>query len=1056
MNSKKLAIGSTKGMRMRHTALAVAVAMGFGLSGQVLAQATTGSIFGTAPAAAGETVRIVSDQTGLTREVPVDSTGRYRANSLPLGNYTVSLLSNGQVVSSKSDVTVSVNGAAQVPFVAAAPDKNVQNLSGVTVTGNALPAIDVSSTREASVITAKDLKTLPLARNAESIALLAPGTAGGNSGLGTGPAGTPLVSFGGNSVVENAYYINGFNTTDPVGGAGGIALPYFAIAEQQTLTSGYGAEYGRSTGGVISQVGERGGNDFHAGVYATWAPSWAQSDYDNEYYANPASATPGQKAGDIYENRRNNSSWDTTYDAYLSGPLIKDKLFFYIAAEAQYDKTNSTGSVNAPYYYTHSTTSPKFYGKLDWNINDNNILELTDVQSKRMDQSDNVYNYSYQTNSVGNYATVDNPLYSSKFDVNILKYTSYITDNLTLSVMAGKMKSTYFSQMDYTGVDPALPGISQVYYQNPDVAGTGGTNTNPTTVPSSDHKSTTNNFRLDLDWKLGDHDVRFGIDNQRSTDIDDGTLSQWSYNGSSISSPGYYWVYNAMSNPANANTLCNNVGQCVGSAVTAANPNGYYAQKTVYGGIASFTVQQKAQYIEDNWQVNPNLLLNLGIRNDQFTNYNGDMVPYVRMTKPQWAPRLGFSWDIFGDSSAKLYGNVGRYYLALPSGLGSRMAGTNSYLSQYYTYTSIDANGVPQGLTQIPVTGAATPYSQISPDGESGLPKDPKVVAATNLKPMYQDEYVLGFQKQFEAFGEQLVWTNQATYSKMRNIIDDTATIDLPADAAASEAGEESDVLVNPGRSNTLRYLATDGTYKTYTWNPSTATDGTVTGFPQAFRNYYSLEEALEHPWDGKWMAKIDYVFSRSYGTTEGPTDSAVGQISNASGASGGHQSGSITETWDFPALMQYSNGDLPNMHKHSLKAFATYAITPEWLVSGTYIIQSGSPMTCLGYYGPGEVDPDGYSASYHWCGGNPSRPGDAGNTPWTHQLNLSLSYIPVWADKHLTLQLQVHNVFNEQKATALITSYGSTSSPDPTYLLPVANSIEMPRYVQASVKYDW
>ncbi|MEW9572043.1 TonB-dependent receptor [Rhodanobacter sp. Si-c] len=1039
----------------RRNTLAAALAVGLGISGLAYGQATTGSIFGTAPVASGETVRVVNNQTGLTREVAVDNTGHFGANSLPVGDYTVSLVQGGNVIASHDHVQVSVSGGTQVPFSSAEAGKNIQNLSSVTVTANSIPAIDVSSTRQTSVITAQQLKQLPLAHNAESIAMLAPGVGPGNTGLGTGPAGTPLISFGGDSVVENAYYINGFNTTDPVGNAGGVALPYFAIAEQQTITSGYGAEYGRSTGGVISQVGQRGGNEFHAGVYATFEPSWAQSGYDNVYYVNPASTTPGQQYGDIYNNRQHDSSWSTVYDAYVSGPLIKDTLFFYLTGEIEHDNSHSTDSVNDPYFSTHGTSLPKFYGKLDWNINDNNTLEYTNIQSKVLDQFHNLYNYDYGTNSINNFAAVDNPLYSSKFKVNILKYTSYITDNLTLSVLAGKMQSTYFSQMEnYPGLDPSIPGIQNVYYQNG--PGAGSTNPNPTTIPTEDHASTENNFRLDLDWKLGDHDLRFGIDNQRSTDVDDGTLSQWSYAGNPVSSPGYYWSYNVMSNADNPTTLCNNVHQCVGKASSNSNPDGYYVAKTVYGGAASFTVQQKAQYIEDNWQVTPNLLLNLGLRNDQFTNYNGDMVPYIRETKPQWAPRLGFSWDIFGDSSAKLYGNVGRYYLALPSGLGSRMAGSNSYLSTYYNYTSIDANGVPQGLTQIPVSGPGitNPYQQISPDGELGTPKDPKVVAAANLKPMYQDEYVLGFQKAFNAFGQSLVWTSQATWSKMSDIVDDTGTITLPADAATSEAGQESDVLVNPGRSNTLRYLATDGTYKTFTWDPSTASDGTVMGFPAAFRHYYSLEESLEHPWDGKWMGKIDYVFSRSYGTTEGPTDSAVGQISNASGASGGHQSGSITEAWDFPSLMQYANGDLPNMHKHTLKAYGTYAITPEWLVSGSYIIQSGSPITCLGYYGPNQTNPDGYGESYHWCGGVPMPPGKAGNTPWTHQLNLGVSYVPAWAGKHLTLQVQVQNVFNEQKATAYVSGFGSTGSPDPTYLLPV--STELPRYAQFSVKYDW
>lgn len=1048
-----------RGNHYRRNALTAALAVSLGLTGVAYGQATTGSVFGTAPVTAGETVRVVNNQTGFTREVPVDSSGRYSATNLPIGNdYTVSLINNGQVVSSKDHVAVSVNGGTKIPFVAATTSKDVQNLSGVTVTANALPAIDVSSTRQTSVITAQQLKQLPLARNAESIAVLAPGVAGGNASLGTGPAGTPLISFGGDSTAENAYYVNGFNTTDPVGNAGGIALPYFAIAEQQTITSGYGAEYGRSTGGVISQIGHRGGNEFHAGVYVTWAPSWAQSGYDNLHYANPASTTAGQQYGDIYANRSRNKDWSTVYDAYISGPLIKDKLFFYLTAEAQHDSTKSTGSVDSPYWNSHSTTLPKFYGKLDWNINDNNILEATYASSKAEDKSNNAYDYDYSTGNVGDYVGINNPLYSSKFDIGILKYTSYITDNLTLSVLAGKMKSTYYSEQDvYPGFDLMLAGVSGVSSQNPTVPGTNNTNNNALTIPSPDHKSNENNFRLDLDWKLGDHDLKFGIDNMRSTDISDGSQS---------AGPGYYWIYGkegakGFSKPT---LSCNGLGQCVdnpinypngGAVGTGDDANSYYVVKRTYGGVASFTVEQKAQYVEDNWQVTPNLLLNLGLRNDQFTNYSAGNQPYIRETSPQWQPRLGFSWDIFGDSSAKLYGNVGRYYLALPTGLGVRMAGANAYLNEYYTYASIDENGIPQGLTQ--VNTSATPYS---PDGEYGTPKDPKTIAAADLKPMYQDEYVLGFQKTLNAFGQSLVWTSQATYSRMNNIIDDVGTVTEPADAL--DSAFQTDILVNPGRSNEVRYLATDGTYKTYKWNPHTATGGYVTGYPAAFRKYYSLEEALEHPWDGKWMGKIDYVFAKSYGTTEGPTYSPLGQVSNASAAAGGGQSASISEAWDFPELMEYSNGELPNSHRHTLKAYGTYAITPEWMVSGLYIIQSGAPITCLGAWGPDQIDAEGYGEAYHWCDGKPSPPGRAGHLPWTHKLDLSLSYVPEWAGKHLTLQVQVQNVFNEQKDTAYVVTHdGAGGAPDTMYKLPYPGTnglfaTELPRYAEFNVKYDW
>lgn len=1038
MNIKKLAPGA-RGMHVRHTALAIAITMGFGVSGQVLAQATTGKIFGTAPTVAGETVKVVNNQTGFSREVPVDSSGRYTASNLPLGNYTVSLLNNGAEVSSRSDVMVSVNGGSQVPFEAA--DKNVQSLSGVTVTANALPAIDVSSTRETSVITNRELKVLPVGRNAEDIALLAPGTGGGASILGNGPAGTPLISFGGNSVTENAYYVNGFNTTDPVGNAGGIALPYFAIAEQQTITSGYGAEYGRSTGGVISQVGERGGNDFHAGVYAAWEPSWAQGNYVNYHYANPAVTEPGQNYGSINRYRKPDKSWTEIYDAYISGALIKDKLFFYLTAEAQHDSDKSVGVITSPYYRSSDTRAPKFYGKLDWNINDSNILELTGISTKYQTNSDNLYDYDYSTHTKGDFVGVNNPIAANKFKVGILKYTSYITDNLTLSVLYGKMKSTYYTGNEpYVGYDPTIPGLSGEDAQNPAVPGFGNSNTYAIRQASPDHASTQGNFRLDLDWKLGDHDVKFGIDNVRSTDIDDEVLG---------AGPGYYWVYGQEPNLDPSVPLVNGSGAGGGSvANTVLYPNGatgFYANKVNYANGGSFTVLQRAQYIEDNWQVTPNVLLNIGLRNDQFTNLDANNNPYIRETKPQWAPRLGFSWDIFGDSSAKLYANVGRYYLALPSGLASRMASASTYTNQYYTYSSIDANGVPQGLTRIPAT--VDPFSA---DGEIGTARDPKTLASTDLKPEYQDEYVLGFQKEFNAFGESLVWTSQATYSEMSDIVDDTGAITMPADA--DPALFNGDILVNPGRTNTVRYVTLDGNYSTYKWDPKTASDPYVTGFPSAWRHYYSLEESLEHPWDGKWQGKISYVFAKSYGTTEGPTQSSTHQISSAQPGGGG-QSGSITTAWDAPALMQYSNGDQPNEHRHTLKAYGSYGITSEWLVSGIYTIQSGAPISCLGYFGPNEEDP-GYGENYHWCGGVPSAPGAAGNTPWTHQLDLSVSYMPDWAGKHLTFQAQVHNVLNEQKITQYSGFYGSTSAPDPTYKLPWG--IEAPRYVQLSARYDF
>ena len=175
---------SNQTFRWRPTALALA--MGLSFSGAALAQSTVGSIFGQAPAASGETV-VVSNSSGFSREVPVDSAGRYRVDHLPVGTYTVTLKQNGAVVSTHDNAYVSSGGAAGVDF-ATASSANPTQLSSVTVTANALPAIDVTSVNSSTVITAADLKRMPVAHSAEAIALLSPNTTSG-SGFFTGTSG---------------------------------------------------------------------------------------------------------------------------------------------------------------------------------------------------------------------------------------------------------------------------------------------------------------------------------------------------------------------------------------------------------------------------------------------------------------------------------------------------------------------------------------------------------------------------------------------------------------------------------------------------------------------------------------------------------------------------------------------------------------------------------------------------------------------------------------------------------------------------------------------------
>jgi hypothetical protein len=1029
----------------RHKTLALVISIALGTSGTVLAQAVNGTIRGTVPIAAGETIQITGG-AGYNRTVTPSSSGQYSV-TLPVGAYTVSLLQNGEVVQSHKDVSPVAGGAATADFASSGGPENAQAMTAVNVSATAVPPIDVTTTNQVTTITAKQLEQLPLARTAENIALLSPGATQGASLLANGPLNTPVLSFNGASVVENAYYLDGMNTTDALTGQGGISLPYGAIEQQQTLTSGYGAKYGRSIGGVINQIGKSGSNEWHFGAQATWQPAKLRSDYVNTYWNNPRYAgalasDPTQAYGQMEKYAKGQSSFENIYDAYVSGPLIKDKLFFFLGAEQDDAHYNRIGTLSSPFNTFYTQHSPKLYAKLDWNINDKNILTLTGIQNQNNVRS-TAYDYDYANKQNGGFSSLGQ---SSKntFKVFVANFTSYITDDLTLNAMLGKMRGQYYTEQPvFPGFDPTLPEIGGAGKQNPALVPPGGVvNSNRNAnIPDASHRDTVQNYRLNIDYKLGDHDFQVGIDNMQAWDMDD---------GETMSGPGYSWLYNK----ADADKPFS--GSLPGPPYVAppgSVPNGsqgYVVSKYIYLNAASVRVAQRAQYIEDNWQVTPKFLLNLGLRNDQFINYNSAGVPYLRLTKPQWAPRIGFSWDVHGDSSLKVFGNAGRYYLALPAAPALRIGGASTYTNQYFTYSGVDpATGVPLGTIPIP----ENPVDGVSANNAYGQPLDPHMVTAKNAKAEYSDNFVLGMEQQFDMLGTSWVFGVTGLYDKMNRVLDDWD--DSQAMCTAGRAQGLSyltvldcdkyvlgGVIINPGVAQTILVNSPSGALK------EIAISGEQQGFNQPKRDYYALNFSLEHPWDGKWFGKAVYVFSRNYGNTEGPVDSLNGQ----GGVSG------FSSQWDYATIMEGANGLQPNDQRHALKVYGAYALTPEWTLSGNLLIASGHPKVCLGYYGADESDPTSYagitSGIYHYCGGKATPPGSTGSTPWTHTLDLTLDYRPKWADHKLKFDLSVFNVFNSQTPTQYSAFYGTIATPNSGYGL--VDGYMQPRYARFSVAYDW
>jgi len=1028
---------------LKRSSLALALGMCF-VGGAYAQSNAAGAITGRADP--GDVLTITNPATGFSRTVTVGADGNYRFSALPTGQYQIS--ENG---GEPRAVRVNVGVAANVDFTG-----DATTLGTVTVIGsNTINPIDVSSVESTTILTAEQVARIPVARNATNVALLAPGTVRGDAAFGN------LASFGGSSVAENQYYLNGFNITNTYKNLAFAQMPYEAIAEQQVKTGGYGAEFGRSTGGVINMISKSGTNEFHAGGNIFWAPESLSETNPNQYYNN----------GDIAAVNSKDNSWSANAAIWASGALVQDKLFAY--GLVQYSRSGADGypgaSANAEGFggtNSHQTSkAPMWLLKMDWNISQDHTLALTAFSDNRDYETE-----VYRTRIADDGTPTRDQYLGTRFGESggesySLKYTGYLTDSFTLSVLAGHGE---FSRADYA----VQANGEEIRYNgdlNSEIGGCGPIgdsrslavrNADPLgaivsdcyfagTITRADAKDQRDQYRIDAEWQLGDHLIRGGLDIDNFETVD----------GSAYAG-GYYYIY-------------------YGGSI--ADPTPSYALRYNIRQGATVQVNQRAYYLEDSWSVTDNFMLYGGVRWDTFENKNGDGEAYVKIDN-QFSPRLGFSWDVNGDGTFKVFGNAGRYALPLTSNVAIRGASRSLYEYTYVLFDGIDRDsGRPINPVQYPGNG---PYYA---NGETGGYKDPVAIAATNLKPMYQDEYILGFQKQMS---ENISFGVRGIYRDLKRAIDDICDV-RPIYQWAYDHGLSPYPgtpafpycrLYNPGQDGIWTVdVDADGTLETVVipkdevWEEGNAfniTPGTLKMGPESKRTYSALEFFFQGNWD-KLFLQGSYTYSRSRGNTEGGVKSDIGQDDTGT-----------TQDFDYPELMIGAYGDLPNDRRHSLKLFGSYDLTDEWRVGANLLIQSGRPLNCFGIYGN---DPAGYRNSYFSCdsgdlvdqadippgeddhawysSGSPSRyngrtivsRGSAGRTPWTTSLDLNLAYAPNWAEG-LKFKVDVFNVFNKRKPVAL-NEDGENSVGDPvpaadTYLMPI--DWQQPRYVRFMVQYDF
>lgn len=992
---------STRNLRKSVLCMAMGMCLA-SLAAPVLAQSVTGTVAGSAEA--GTQVTITNVSTGVSRSVTVGEDGSYRVGQLAPGQYSLTAGSGTPV-----SVSVSLGGTTTVNLTS----EGAVNLATVQVVGSrVVNLVDVHSTESATNITRAELARLPVDQSLGAVALLAPGVVSSGATFGG-------LTFGGSSVAENVAYINGLNVTDPYRRQGFSSVPFGFYEEFQVKTGGYSAEFGRSTGGVINAVTRSGGNEFHAGAEVTLEPDSWTSARDDQFHDD----------GTIDERDRRSRDDGSFYKAnvWASGAIVQDRLFFFAMYEQRDSDPRDIDTIEA--WYTDSNND--FWGgKLDWQINDDHLLELLAFSDKS--ESDTI-KYDYDWDSATRGAKTGESFDGSGGDNWSLTYTGHFGQNFVTKAMYG------VNERSATGGSPSDVDCSIVSRDS-----TYDELFGPATMQEGCHPSNSsisNRFdkreaaRLDFEWTLGDHLLRFGADQE----VMDSTSSRV-YPGDGVS-----YLLTGIAADEEDRQLPNGVD--VPAGVTA------YLDARHYITGAPVSTKAQAIYIEDNWSVTPNLLLNLGLRADKFENTLASGATFAKADfSDMISPRLGFSWDIRGDGSTKLFGNAGRYYIPLTNKLTDYFGGGTTDEHTYYVLDGMEeridpVTGVPY---LFPVIG-----DQIGPvntDGNVPAPDDVRTAVARDLKQVYQDEYILGFQ---QALSQAWSWGVNATYRTMTRAVEDVRINHV--EGCDWYSGDWP--IMNPGESTTLWCPTTNDwvTFDSSQDGYEATGSGLVMGYEKPRRIYRAVEFQLDRAWDDKWAFNASYLWSKSEGNIEGPVNSDTG-----------YNDTNLVQYYDHPAVNQRF-GVTFNDYRHQIKLRGAYKLSDMWSFGATLSTRSGGPVTAFGVRWPNDNRSAGGPSEFSgggsgWlcvsgCDDWTTREmvytgrGDFGRMPWVTNLGASVTWTLPSERHDLKARLSVYNLLDSQTEINVHSRYESTPGNQMPYF-GEATVWQSPRYMQLVVTY--
>jgi hypothetical protein len=639
------------------------------------AQTTNGVISGIVSDAQGGvlpgvTVTARNVETGVMRDITTETDGRFRLAGLNPGRYEVKAELQGFGAVTVPDITVLVGSETTRNIT-----MQVQGLQeSVTVTGEA-PVVEVTKTDVSGIVTQDQMQMLPLAtRQPMDLALLLPGTnqdairarkANSNIGAGAFTNGSALL-------VDGVWNKEG-NTGEPR-----QDFPQAAIQEFKVFVSQSPAEYGWTAGGAVSMATKSGTNSLHGEAF--------------EFYRNKALNAIDPFAKAAGQPKPNFSRHQ--YGLAIGGPIVKDKLHFFEAAEGLQNNLYDNVVVRK--------TPGNFYDNMNgvFKSPEWNHMSFTRGDYQLSQRQSLFVRYAWQVSDFtceGCSASSSTPWFSGG-GIKQKRYSwagahTWVLSPRLLNEIRGQYTNYHFRQHP-PGVDPqndlfdsspARAAPLTAVYTFPSL--TWGTSGNFYTEQIS------RELRDDLSLTTGSHTFKVGVGSQELAVHGDNrpSLGTWNF---------------SVDQPFNPDTLASFVP--VPGSVRQFSTGNLVKLPTFTPNIMFAT------YAEDEWKPAAGVTLNLGLRYDyQFHAFNQgltldskdpvydiplfptsgtstSLAPLVhfdqRGDKNNFGPRVGLAWDLRNDSKTVVRGDYGIYYNPM------NLQITSAELANYRQPTAIITN----------------------------------------------------------------------------------------------------------------------------------------------------------------------------------------------------------------------------------------------------------------------------------------------------------------------------------------------------------------------------